>query len=548
MQAYIYDTSCKSFRKGRFSFGKTFLSVSFENYEEEPTQYVIPGLIDVHMHVESSMLSPSGFSKATIPHGTTTILTDCHEISNVAGVDGLKTFMAEKTENSTFYAIPSSVPASSLALETSNASFDADEIKAFKDSPLVRALGEIMNANDLYSENDNRTKRIIQAFRQTFPHYPVEGHCARQTGERLDQFIASGVDSDHTEQTRESFLEKISKGMFLELQYKSFDQEIIKTIVDNPAYDGHYAFCTDDVIADVLMKEGHLDRVLRKAIAMGLSPERAIYAATWAPAVRLRLFDRGWIAPGKRADFIVLSDKDNLTIESVWVEGKKLYDRNLPYSYDVNLTIPMGLDHSIQRSPVKPEDFYLLAPNEDVKIQCPLHQKNSTMTKRHEQTCKAKDGRLVRDDLNILAEIERYGHNSPIVPIPLKNGLQGTAAICTSWAHDSHNLLVVATDEALAAKAVNSVIAKQGGICAIDDTEEIFVPLTYGGIVSVEPFDRLAEGVTKVRAFLKRHGYEATDEIMSLAVLGLPASPELKVTDKGMVDTKLGEIVDWRIG
>lgn len=547
--SWIYDTAERAFRFGSFSYDSliTGLSLSDGPVFEGKGECVIPGFVDIHMHIESSMMTPSSFALASLPHGTTTIVSDCHEVANVAGVKGLQDFMALPTANHTYYAVPSSVPASSLDLETSNGSFDAEEVAVLAKDKKVVALGEVMNANDLFSQDENRTKRIIRTFSLARPECPIEGHCPRFTGPELDRFIASGVDSDHTEQTPASLKEKLSKGMFLELQYKSIHEDVIAAL--SPTYDGHYSFVTDDVLPDVLLQEGHLDRVLRKAMSYGLSPERAIYAATYSPAVRMRLFDRGWIAPGKKADFIVLEDLASLRIKQVFVSGICVYDakRGLLAQKPKENFEPHILN-SIIRTETRPEEYRLKAYRSGTQqIKAISHSAESTMTRLVEMEITAGKDLLIRDKrINILASVERYGHQNPIIPVPLIGGIEKEGAICSSWAHDSHNLLVMATDEKWAALAVNTVIARQGGIACIDDEGSLFVPLSYGGIVSTDDNTPLAEGISKVRAWLKRHGYRAVDEIMSFAVLALPVSPEAKVTDKGLVDVRAKKVIDWR--
>lgn len=544
----IFDSSAKRFRPGSISFEKNFKDIEFfDSTEDSPELYVVPGFIDIHMHIESSMLTPGLFAKAVIPHGTTTIVSDCHEISNVAGLEGLKSFMEDNTPIDVFYAIPSSVPSSSAALETSNGSFDEKQVNAIASDKRIKALGEVMNANDLFSEGDNRTKRIIRAFRKMRPELPIEGHCPRHSGSLLNAFIAAGVDSDHCEQSPASIRERLSKGMFVELQYKGFDKEVIKAL-DDINLDGHFSFCTDDVMPDVLLSEGHLDRVMRKAIALGMPVERVIYAATLSPAIRMRMFDRGMIAPGKKADFIIMDDIKTLSISKVYHDGECIYEKSKSFSYDYPATMPNGIDKSIRRKPVRPDDFILRCPEDGPqRIMAVKHLSHTTMTEAEILQIDVKDGLVPMQGLNIAAQIERYGHESPIIPVPLTNGLKKPGAICSSWAHDNHNLLVLATNPELAAQAVNMVIDRQGGIAAVDNETELFLPLPYGGIVSVEPLDKLAGKTREIRKWLKSHGYEALDEIMSFAVLGLPVSPAFKVTDKGLIDVAKKQIVNWRL-
>lgn len=546
---WIYNSADRSFHYGSFSYDERFEEVSCEasSVFSGKGECVIPGLVDCHMHIESSMLPPSSFSHVAAKHGTTTMISDCHEISNVAGVPGLKEFMHQKTVNHAFYAIPSSVPASSAELETTGGVFDAAEVRALSGEKDIICLGEVMNAKDLFSEGDNRTKRMIREFVRCFPHCPVEGHIARLSGRELDRFLSYGVSSDHTEQTVSSLLEKLSKGVFIQLQYKAITEEIISVL--DGVYDGHFSLVTDDVLPDTLVYDGQLDRVVRKAIASGLSPERAVYAATYAPCNHMHLDDRGMIAPGKLADFIILEDLESFSIKEVYISGSCVYRKGEGMLVPVpETTLSSGCSSSIRRSEVKAEEFSLKAYRSGVQTITAIgHQEGSTMTLRRSVEVEVGPSlELPLEKINILASVERYGHNAPVIPVPLVDGLSKEGAIASSWAHDSHNILVLATSPELAAEAVNEVIRLQGGIVCVDSTSLIKVPLGYGGIVSLEDPEDLAFGISAVRSWLREHGYKAIDEIMSFAVLGLPVSPEVKVTDKGLVDVKEKKIIDWR--
>ncbi|AEV28704.1 adenine deaminase [Sphaerochaeta pleomorpha str. Grapes] len=546
---WIYNSAYRSFDFGSIAFDKTIRHVE-RNFDEESHGglVVIPGFIDIHMHIESSMTSPSEFSNAVLPHGTTTVVADCHEVANVFGVEGLEAYMDLPSLLDVFYAIPSSVPSTSKELETSGGQIDASEVEQLCKRDDILALGEIMNANDLFSEEDNRTKRIIKAFKTCRPDSPIEGHCPKISGEQLSKFIASGVDSDHTEQTAQSIMEKVSAGMFLEIQQKSVKKETIKALCDEYLA-GTFCFCTDDVMSDVLQEKGHLDAVVKQAIFYGMPITEAIYAATYAPAMRMRLFDRGQIAPGKLADLLVIDDLETLHIKAIFKNGAMVYDSSNGLVTPTKLpNLDKKYLNSIQRKKISEKDFDLSCPDGNRDILVIEKDTATTFTKKGRQTVDVVDNTFdyFAAGLNVIASVERYGHESPIKPAFLKNGLKKSGAICSSWAHDSHNLLVLATSVELAVRAVNLVIENQGGIALVDEQKESFVPLAYGGIVSLEPMPKLAKQIKGVRKWLKDHGYEAREEVMNFAVLSLPVSPELKISDKGLVDVVQKRVLDWR--
>lgn len=546
---WLYNTAYQSFDWGSLSFEKTITHVD-RRFDEVGGEglYLIPGFIDIHMHIESSMTTPTEFSNAALPHGTTTIVADCHEVANVFGSEGLADFMDLPSVLDIFYAIPSSVPSTSKELETCYGSIDSQEVRDLCKREDIIALGEIMNANDLFTEGDNRTKRIIRTFKKYKSHCPIEGHCPKITAEQLSVFIASGVDSDHTHQTPASIREKTSSGMFMEIQNKCIDRQNIKALSE-PHLQDKFCFCTDDVMPDVLFTEGHLDAVLRNAIQAGMDPLQAIYAATHTPAVRMRLYDRGQIGPGKIADFVLLDDVQTLHIHSVYKAGKKVYDAKQ------GLLAPLAVPEikekylqSCRRESVTTSEFDISLPFGTRDILVIEREEKTTFTKFAKQTVigTGKNLDFASYGLSLLAVVERYGNNAPIMPAFMKNGLTKPGAICSSWAHDSHNLLVMATSVEFAVRAVNMVIENQGGIALVDDEGEYFVPLTYGGIVSLEPMQVLARRIMHVRSWLREHGYRAQEEVMNFAVLALPVSPALKISDKGLVDVVNKTLVDWR--
>jgi len=549
---WLYNSAYRCFDWGTIEFDQRVRHVrrdfSKSEWAGEKGLYLIPGLIDIHMHIESSMTTPSEFSNAVLPHGTTTIVADCHEVANVFGVEGLESYMDLPSQIDIFYSIPSSVPSTSLALETSGGSIDAPEVTRLCQRADVIALGEIMNANDLFSAEGNRTKRIIDTFRECKPGCPIEGHCPKIEGALLSRFIAAGVDSDHTEQTAASLREKLSAGMFIEIQRKSVKPDTVE-VLNNVHLAGSYCFCTDDVMPDVLLAKGHLNHVLKRAVHYGLPMNEAIYAATFAPALRMNLRDRGQIAPGKLSDFILLDDLDSFHIKAVYKDGVLVYDA------EAGLTQPVGLPviaeaclHSIKRLPVAPCDFDLSCPVGERDLLVLEREETTTFTRPARQRVSVVDGQVdfASYGLNLLAVVERYGHQSPIQPAFLKNGLTSAGAICTSWAHDSHNLLVMATSVDLAVQAVNAVIEMQGGIAMVDAQGVELVPLAYGGIVSLKPFVQLGAEILQVRQWLQSHGYRAEEEVMNFAVLTLPVSPILKISDKGLIDVPHKRILDWR--
>ena len=504
--------------------------------------HMIPGLIDIHMHIESSMTVPGIFSDAVLPHGVTTVVADPHEIANVFGIEGIMAFMNEDTILDIFYGIPSSVPSTSPILETTGGEIGIEEIRLLLEDPRVLCLGEVMNFKDIVSDEDSLSNRIIRLCNEERPTLAIEGHCPRVSGFHLSRFLYHGIDADHTQQSPESILEKISNGMFLEMQDKSLTPENINVMNENSFYE-HFALITDDVMADRLLT-GHLDRIVRKAIECGLSAEKAIYAATYTPARRMGLRDRGSIAPGKLADFIFLEDLEDFRINAVYKNGKKV-ERAQADTY--SHSFPESFLDSIRCRRAVSADFTIKSKeSRKALVNCIAIQKVGTFTSRIQKKVDIKDGCLDWEGSGsaLIAVMERYGKTGDIAYGLVENAIHNKGAIATTWAHDHHNVMVMGTSKEDMAIAQNRLLDINGGYVVVENgsvTAE--VRLEVGGIVSLSPIDKLGRDLQNVREAMRRLGYDNTNEIMSFSTLSLPVSPEIKITDKGIMETRTQNII-----
>lgn len=282
-------------------------------------KYLIPGFVDAHMHIDSSMTTPKIMGETILKYGTTTIIADDHEVTNVAGINGLKDFINEDSPIDIFFGIPSSVPSTNPQMETTGGKIGVPEVKELLKDPRFICLGEVMNFKDMTSDKDTLIKDIINTCHKTKPTMPIEGHTPAYHGEDLAKILYAGVTTDHTQQTRDLVNEKIRNGMFVEVQLKSMHPDVINTIIDNKYFE-HVALVTDDSMPDTLLK-GHLNLLVKKAINMGMKPEDAIYISTYIPARHMGLWDRGAIAPGRVADFSILDNLEELSIADVYKNG-----------------------------------------------------------------------------------------------------------------------------------------------------------------------------------------------------------------------------------
>lgn len=522
--------------------------LSSRNIIDGNNKYMIPGLIDIHMHIESSMTIPSEFSKAAIKQGVTTVVADPHEIANVFGIEGIKEFIKSKEKLDIFYGIPSSVPSTGNHLETTGGEITVNEVKELLSYENILCLGEVMNFKDLIEDESSAINNIINVSKDK--KIPLEGHCPKIDGVDLSFYIYRGVDGDHTQQSVASLEEKIRNGMFIEMQHKSMTTENIKFLVENNLYE-HFALATDDVMADKLTK-GHLNELVKEAINLGMSIENAIYVATYTPARRMRLFDRGTIAPGKIADFILLDDIENFDIYEVYKNGEVVFNRcnGLKEKYFMKKSnFHKKFYNSIKLNQITKENLLVRVPQKyNNKVTCRTMNimKNTTFTEEGEVSLDVENNLLKWENSNcaLIAVFERYGKNNNVAFGLVQGEIIKEGAVATTWAHDNHNVMVMGRNVEDMVLAVNNLIDFNGGYIVVRDNNVLAkLELPIGGIVSDEPIEVIGEKLGKVRSAMKELGYNHMNEIMSFSTLSLPVSPAIKITDKGLIDVKKCKVV-----
>lgn len=577
--AWVYLTFRQCFEKRDVAVsGERIFAVSpkfadlYENTQiiDGSGMYLIPGLIDIHMHIESSMTYPKEFSRIALRHGTTTVVADAHEMANVFGMDGIRAFMEQETKLDIFYAIPSSVPATNWEMETPGASIEeADGAKLLED-PRVLCLGEVMNFKDLAPEEgiteaeqtpegSTKTLRLIHMCRSRRGRdIRIEGHCPKISGMDLNRFIFAGVDADHTQQTARSVLEKTDLGMFLELQLKSLTPEVAEAVCRHKLYE-NVALITDDTMPDQLL-EGQMNRVLQAAVRAGMPAEQAIYCATYTPARRMHLDDRGMIGPGKQADFLLLQDLKTfrpaavvkggkLAAGSWMVKGKGLMQAEGESAPGEQPIFPPHFYGSVHCRKAEVSDFILKAKEGSSGVLANVIQIGvfGTATKLVQRRIPVRDGSICWQEAGLCLAVifERHGRNGNMAAGLVEGAFRKAGAAATTWSHDSHNLLVLGNspeDMVIAQSRVRQlqggyVVASGGGITAE-------ARLDVGGIISSGPLEELAADLGRVRAEMAALGYQNNNEIMSMSTLALPVSPALKLTDYGLFDVKTQKQVE----
>ncbi|CAM3301525.1 adenine deaminase [Brevibacillus invocatus] len=511
-------------------------------------RYLVPGLVDIHLHIESTMVTPETFSYGLIQNGVTTIVPEPHEMANVFGIEGIKEMIRASRDCvvDMKYAIPSSVPATSM--ETTGGTVEVADIEELLRSEEIICMGEIMNYVDVISDPNCKTNQILDYLRKNYPDLVIEGHVPKLLDLELHQILYAGVNSDHTHQTVEGLEARIGAGMFIEIQEKSMTPEVVEYLIGHEVSE-HFCFVTDDVMTDSLFKRGHLNHIVKKAIQMGMTPEQAIYASTFTPARRMKMSDRGAVAPGKLADFLLLSDLQAFTIDCVYKNGKKAYDAAEEYiQVTKEKQFPAHFYQSVQLNPLTEADFSVQMDVPDNRYPCRvmLVQDGSTFTEDHRGIVETREGQLCWEEspYGLIAVFERYGINGNRGYGLISGDTIKRGAIATSYSHDNHNLLVVGHNPRDMMLAANEVIGMQGGFCVVEDGQmKARLHLPVGGILTEEPLEKTAKEVEQLRRAMEELGYKHYNPIMSISTHSLPVSPALKITDLGLIDVNAGKVV-----
>ncbi|MYD10362.1 MAG: adenine deaminase [Chloroflexi bacterium] len=507
---------------------------------------VAPGLIDSHLHIESSLLTPRRFAEAVLPFGTTTILSDPHEVGNVAGEAGVRWMIAASQDLPLriYHSIPSCVPATAPELEWTGEVFDAGAIQRLARQPSVIALGEVMDYRGLLGPNE-RLRAIVAAAREN--NLIVEGHIPTLSGLELSQYLAHGISSDHTLTFAAKIQEQISKGLAVMLQTKSVTPENLAAVADLPDR-SHIILVTDDIEPSLLTDgRGHLSRIVALAIECGMPPLEAIAAASIRPARYLGLRDHGAIAPGFLADFLVMDDIAAFPPMQVYVGGQTVAKAGA-------MAAPITRENPAQPDyPGIPGNFAA----DDFKLDChgrggsaqaqivALQNRHSTLTRLEQATVRLQAGHALfqADDGLALASVIARDESSRTVGLIANTGLK-QGAWASSVAHDCHNLLVIGRSPAAMAQAANAVQRMGGGVAvAWDEGLIASLRLPYFGLLSDEPVADVADGLAAVEDAMRGLGAHQTRPFLTFSIMSLSVSPYAKFTDRGIVDTESRRLI-----
>lgn len=492
---------------------------------------VCPGFIDAHIHLESSLVSPSEFVRAVIPHGTTTVITDPHEITNVMGTDGID-YMLAATEGlpmDTMFMIPSCVPASPL--DESGANLDYRDIDSFFEHPRVLGLAEMMNYPGIISADSDTVAKIVASQAH---HKKIDGHAPGLTGYDLNAYVAAGVYSDHECATAEDAMRKLRLGQFIMVRdgTAARNLEALMPLIKSPKYFSRCMFCTDDKHPSDLLEKGHIDYICREAVRMGADPIQTVQVACLHAARYFLLNNRGAIAPGYLADFAVVEDLKDFHVVTVYKRGKLVYNQGEVEDFP-KPEIPAHLN-------AKAHDTFHL----------PVLRAADFAETRSKVVIGMIDGQIITEDLGYanainleedilkMAVVERH-KNTRHIGIGYLHGYGlKEGAVATSVSHDSHNIICVGCNDADCAFAVNRIAENKGGIVVVNHGQVIAeLPLEIAGLMSDKPLVEVNDLLEKAKAAAHAQGVgNGIDPFMTLSFMALPVIPTVRLTTRGVID------------
>lgn len=524
VQGNIVDIQNRRIYKGEIEVvnGKIF-SIKEVNHSVE--SYIIPGFVDAHIHIESSMLVPSEFAKIAVVHGTVATVSDPHEIANVLGVRGVD-FMIENGKKVPLkfnFGAPSCVPATSF--ESAGAIIDSDDVKKMMSNPDIKYLAEMMNYPGVLFDDKEVMKKIAWA-----KHYnkPVDGHAPGLRGEDVTKYISAGISTDHECFTYDEALEKLQKGMKVIIREGSAAKNFEALIDLLPEHFENMMFCSDDKHPDDLLV-GHINQLCERAVAKGIDVFKVLQAACINPVKHYNL-DVGLLNVGDEADFVLVENLKNFNVIETYIDGELIAEKGKSFVKSVDFEVLNNFDTNFKIV----SDFEFKSSAKKIRVIEALD--GELVTNEIEADSLIENGNLVsntKNDVLKMTVVNRYKNDEPSIAFIKNFGLK-EGAIASSVGHDSHNIIAVGVSDDLICKAVNLLIENKGGVCAVTKTKEKIVSLPVAGIMSDKPADEIGKAYAELDAMAKKMGSTLRAPYMSLSFMALLVIPSLKLSDKGL--------------
>lgn len=501
----------------------------------EYKNYLISGFIDAHVHIESSMLTPSEFARIAVVHGTVAIVTDPHEIANVLGIDGIYYMLdnASKVPLKFCFGAPSCVPASPF--ETTGNSLDKKDIEKLLQNPRIGFLAEVMNYPGVINNNPEVVTKIDIAKKYS---KPVDGHAPGLSGEALEKYVSAGISTDHECFSIEEAREKVNLGMKILIREGSAARNFDEL---QPLLEGHWEscmLCSDDKHPDDLVK-GHINLMVKRAIAKGIDPLKVLSAASLNPVSHYNL-DVGLLRVGDPADFLIVDSLEELNVLSTYVNGVEVAKNG----NSLVSRIKPKIKNNFNIGPTKPSDFAVKSKGEMINVIVAVE--GQLVTEKSKEKPKVSNGYAVSDvdrDILKIVVVNRYKEAKPSVAFIKNFGLK-EGAIASSVAHDSHNIIAVGVSDEDICRAVNLIVKNKGGISAVGKNKEDVLPLPIAGIISDKEYGWVAKKYTEMKKTAKMLGSKLKAPYMTLSFMALPVIPCLKLSDKGLFDSEKNKFID----
>jgi len=489
--------------------------------------YILPGFVDAHIHIESSMLVPSEFAKIAIVHGTVATVSDPHEIANVLGVKGVD-FMIENGKKVPLkfnFGAPSCVPATSF--ESAGAVIIADDIKLMMENPNIKYLAEMMNYPGVLFDDTEVLKKIQHAKNN---NKPIDGHAPGLRGDDVSKYIAAGISTDHECFTYEEALEKLQKGMKVLIREGSAAKNFEALIDLLPVHFENMMFCSDDKHPDDLLL-GHINQLCERAVAKGIDVFKVLQAACVNPVKHYNL-EVGLLQKGDAADFILVDNLKEFNVLETYINGELVAKNGESFVQSV----PFDVLNNFDTDTKKVEDFRFASSSEKIRVIEALD--GELVTNEIAADSLIIDGNLVSNaatDILKMTVVNRYKNDVPAIAFIKNFGIK-EGAIASSVGHDSHNIIAIGVSDEAICKAVNLIIENRGGVCAVNASEEKIVSLPVAGIMSDKSAEEIGKAYAALDAMAKQMGSTLRAPYMSLSFMALLVIPSLKLSDKGLFD------------
>ena len=489
--------------------------------------YILPGFVDAHIHIESSMVVPSEFTKIALIHGTVATVSDPHEIANVLGVKGVD-FMIENGKKVPLkfnFGAPSCVPATSF--ESAGAIINADDIQKMMANPDIKYLAEMMNYPGVLFDDKEVLQKIEHAKNN---NKPIDGHAPGLRGDDVSKYIAAGISTDHECFTYEEALEKLQKGMKILIREGSAAKNFEALIDLLPEHYKNMMFCSDDKHPDDLLI-GHINQLCERAVAKGMDVFKVLQVACVNPVNHYNL-EVGLLQKGDAADFIVVDNLEKFKVLETYIDGELVAKNGKSFV----TAVPFEVLNNFNTDTKKIEDFMLASSSKKIRVIEALD--GELVTNQIEATPLIIDGNLVSNtatDILKMTVVNRYQNTNPSIAFIKNFGIKN-GVIASSVGHDSHNIIAIGTSDELICRAVNLLIQHKGGICALNDTTEKIVALPVAGIMSDQPAEIIGNAYAELDDMAKDMGSTLSAPFMTLSFMALLVIPSLKLSDQGLFD------------